>query len=547
MTKVPSMKKNVKMLKVWVLSGLLGLTIFIGFNQYTFPEATVDIKLSKEEIFRRSEEFIKSQGFETEGYDKAIIFDACSPIYLQKTEGLDRTLEILKEKEIPCFSWQVRYFKELEKEGFYVGLDPSDGKVTYFQHALMDDAQGDRLSREEAQKKAEDFLAALGYDLMKYEIKDTSSNELKNRSVHDFEWEKINYKLGEAVLRIFVTIDGSALGNFDAYLSIPEQFERDLIKESTPGMILSFIFGFGLILIFLASIFVLIIQYKHSRVKWQIAFAFGAFLIPLSIIAFFNSLPVFWSDYEDTLSKSVYFGMALASVGVSSLFSGLTIFLFCASGESLARDLKLSRMPLVESIRGKYATIKRVIPTYVVGYSLGFIHLGYLIVFYHIATKFWKVWMPIDPSYTNMLGTSMPFLFPLTVALFAALSEEFMFRMFAIAFFKKYLKHMGAAVLISSALWAFAHSNYPIYPNYVRGIELTIVGVVYSLVYLKFGIETTIISHYVYNATLVGWPLLKADNMYFKISGFLVLILIMLPLLFIPLLARRQSSQRKHA
>ncbi len=535
-------KKKITSTHLWLWAGAIGLAIFIGFNEYTFPEATVDIKLSKKEVLQRADDFLRAQGFKAEGYQKTIIFDACSPVYLQKTQGLERTLELLKE-EVPCFSWEVRYFKELEKEGFYLGLDPSNGKLVYFHHGLMDDASGAHLSQGEAKTRAENFLTVLSYDLSKYEIKDVSTNELKNRTVHNFEWEKLNYKLGEAGLRIFVTIDGDSLGGFSIYLDTPEQFERDLIKESTPGMILSFIFGIALLGIFLASIFILIIQYKHSRVNWRMAFLFGLVLVPLGILSFFNSLPLFWSAYEDTISKNVYFGMAIASAVLGSILGGLAIFLFCASGESLSRDLKLPRMPLVEAIRRKYVTIRRVIPTYTVGYSLAFLHLGYLIVFYHVATRFLKVWMPIDSSYTNMLGTSLPFLFPLTIAVSAALSEEFMFRLFAIAFFKKYLKKIWIAVFISSVLWAFAHSNYPIYPNYIRGIELTIVGIVYSLVYLKYGIEATIISHYVYNAMLVGWPLLKADSLYFKTSGILVLLLVFLPLAFIPFLRRKKSSK----
>ena len=542
MRKVYLKKKKIAGTRLWLWAGALGLSIFIAFNQYTFPEATVDIKLSKKEVAQRADHFVLSQGFKIEDYEKTIIFDACSPVYLQKTQGMERTLELLKE-EVPCFSWEVRYFKELQKEGFYVGLDPSSGKLVYFQHDLMDDAAGVHLSQEEAEIKAENFLAALGYNLTQYGIKDVSTNELKNRTVHNFEWEKLNYKLGEAGLRIFVTIDGDSLGAFNIYLDTPEQFERDLIKESTPGMVLSFIFGIALLGIFLASIFVLIIQYKHSRVNWRIAFLFGAVLVPLGILSFFNSLPLFWSAYEDTISKNVYFGMALASAILGSVFGGLAIFLFCASGESLSRDLKLPRMPLIEAVLRKYVTVKRVLPTYTVGYSLAFVHLGYLIVFYHAATKFFNVWMPIDSSYTNMMGTSMPFLFPLTIAISAALSEEFMFRLFSIAFFKKYFKKIWIGVLISSVLWAFAHSNYPIYPNYMRGIELTIVGIVYSLVYLKYGIETTIISHYVYNATLVGWPLLKADSLYFKTSGMLVLLLVFLPLAFIPFLRRKKSPK----
>ena len=187
----------------------------------------------------------------------------------------------------------------------------------------------------------------------------------------------------------------------------------------------------------------------------------------------------------------------------------------------------------------------KIAPIYIVGYSLGFLFLGYVTLFYLVGTKFFKIWMPISHSYSDMLGTLMPFLYPLTFAATAAISEEFIFRLFAISFFKKYLKVTWLAVLIPSILWAFAHSSYPVYPNYVRGIELTMVGVVFSLVYLKYGIECTMIAHYVIDAFLVGWPLKSSDNFYFKSSGIVVLTLTVLPLFFIPYLSTRKNNTFK--
>ena len=219
------------------------------------------------------------------------------------------------------------------------------------------------------------------------------------------------------------------------------------------------------------------------------------------------------------------------------------IFLFGSSGESLSREVLKIDMPLLSALKTKHMDKGKITSTFVVGYSLAFIFLGYISLFYLLGTKFFNIWMPPEAGYSNILGTSMPFLFPLTVAAGAAISEEFMFRLFAISFFKKYMKWTWLGVLIPALIWAFAHSNYPVFPVYVRGIELTIAGIIFGIVFLKYGLETVLITHFIIDAALVGLPLIKSHNAYFMISGFVVLGIVFLP---VPLMLMISSIKKKN-
>ena len=152
-----------------------------------------------------------------------------------------------------------------------------------------------------------------------------------------------------------------------------------------------------------------------------------------------------------------------------------------------------------------------------------------MVLFYFAAVKLLGVEVPIDFSYPPLLGTTMPCLFPLTIAATAAILEEFVFRMFAITFFKKIFKSTWLAVLLPAVLWAMGHTDSLISPPYSRAVELTVVGVVLGYVYLKYGIETTILAHYVYNAMVAGWPLLNSGNGYYKVSALIIILLAFLP------------------
>ena len=123
----------------------------------------------------------------------------------------------------------------------------------------------------------------------------------------------------------------------------------------------------------------------------------------------------------------------------------------------------------------------------------------------------------------------MPFLFPLTVGMLAAVSEEFLFRFFAIPLTKKYTKSMSVAILLPAIIWALGHSSYTVFPVYVRAVELTIAGVIFGYMFVKYDILTVLIAHYVIDAVLVGMPLLMSSNMYYFGSGVIVVALMLIP------------------
>ena len=69
----------------------------------------------------------------------------------------------------------------------------------------------------------------------------------------------------------------------------------------------------------------------------------------------------------------------------------------------------------------------------VIGICLAAAHIGYITVFYIISRKL-GAWAPQDLNYENVVSTSLPWVYPLTIGIYAATSEEFLFRLFAIPY-----------------------------------------------------------------------------------------------------------------
>jgi hypothetical protein len=141
------------------------------------------------------------------------------------------------------------------------------------------------------------------------------------------------------------------------------------------------------------------------------------------------------------------------------------------------------------------------------GYPLAFVLLGVQGILYWIGERLLGVWSVNDPSFSTF-NTLVPALFPLT-AWVAAISEEAIYRVFGIAFFRKLFRNTAVAAALSSVLWAVAHIGYPIFPAYTRLVEVTILGFLFSWVYLRYGFAAAVFTHAIFDSILMALSLMS--------------------------------------
>lgn len=139
-------------------------------------------------------------------------------------------------------------------------------------------------------------------------------------------------------------------------------------------------------------------------------------------------------------------------------------------------------------------------------YLWALILLGAQSVIFFVLGHTIGTWSTTDATQSayNML---YPILFPL-LAWVAGIGEEAVYRLFGIPMLKKIFRSTFVASLISSMIWAFGHSLYPIYPVYSRPIELTIVGLLFSFVFLRYGYITAMFTHVIFNSILMSLSLM---------------------------------------
>jgi membrane protease YdiL (CAAX protease family) len=227
---------------------------------------------------------------------------------------------------------------------------------------------------------------------------------------------------------------------------------------------------------------------------------------------------------------------ALLSIG-----QALLVTIAFAPGEALYRNdfPKFLRLGALRRLPALHS--KEFFRSCVIGISLAAVHIGYVVVFY-LAGKRFGVWAPQDVNYDQEASSIVPWLAPLVIGLYAAASEEFLFRMFAIPFLRRITKSRILAVVLPAFMWSFLHANYPQEPAYIRGIEIGIIGIVAGLVMLRWGILATLVWHYTIDATLGSLLLIRSANPYFRISGALVAGAAFIPILYAGVMYLRRGG-----
>lgn len=158
------------------------------------------------------------------------------------------------------------------------------------------------------------------------------------------------------------------------------------------------------------------------------------------------------------------------------------------------------------------------------GYLIALFMFGVQQVLFVLAGVTFNAFAVSDPSQSiyNMLW---PAALPLA-AWIAAIMEEAVYRLFGIMLFKKWFKRNFIAILIPNLIWALGHTAYTIYPSYTRLIEVTILGFIFSIAFLRYGFITALFAHACFDSLLMGISLMVGfpDSTHVLIGLFYILL-----------------------
>ena len=522
------------------LVAVAGAVVFIAFYDSAFPAAAIDLQLSRGEIRELADAYVRGLGVDPDTFESTLTFqvDAGPATFLQRVVGLEETTRMARE-ELALWNWRVRWFRSGEKEEFVLRLTPS-GRPLRFRHAIPEAAAGDSIGQDSARVIAAAFVTnRLGIELESWRLDDQSTRARDKRVDHSFTWELIGSEIewrpddpeaGTASRRLTVGVQGSEVGEFSQFLKVPETFQREQTSEESLGGLLALVSIGLLVVLVIAALVVAIVLYKKDQVRWRPGFYAGAVVTAVVLLSSLLSFPLFKDLYNTNIPFAIFVAVAVIGSVLGGVIFGLAIWVCTAAGESLASESFGGGLgALSDWFAGRWFTRRAAAET-LRGYAVGLGFLGYITLFYILGTRYLGVWLPADSPHSDLLSMYLPWLVPLLISIQAALSEEILFRFFGISFLKRYVKYTFIALLIPAMVWAFGHSTYPIYPVYVRGIELTIAGFIFGWIFLRYGLVTMLVAHYAIDAILLAMPLLLAAGGTYRVYGLVAMAFAALPL-----------------
>ncbi|MGG6310138.1 CPBP family intramembrane glutamic endopeptidase [Paenibacillus macerans] len=305
------------------------------------------------------------------------------------------------------------------------------------------------------------------------------------------------YQVGEAQAQIVFGFEYGAVSSLESYFTVPESHTDYVDGQTTIANWLTFA-GYALftfVLGILAIVYSALMR-AHTSFKRGIFLASAYFI--LSTIGTINMLPVFQKDGIEP--GVLIFGFIIQ--GLLTLFLAASVYFSLVGGDGLWRKNGINLWARArEEGYGRH-----VLTSMADGYAWALILLGVQSVLFFILEHTIHTWSTTDATQSpyNMV---FPALFPL-LAWVAGIGEEAVYRLFGIPMLKKMFRSTFVASLLSTLIWAFGHTLYPIYPVISRPIELTFIGLLFSFVFLRYGFVAVVFSHVIFDSILMALSLM---------------------------------------
>jgi len=484
-----------------------------------FPEASIDFRVSRDDAQGIAARFLADRGYHLEGYRRASSFtyDDNAKTFLEREAGLEQANRLMSTR-IRMWRWSHRWFRPQQKEEFRASITPA-GELAGFTHLLAEDAARPEASAAQARTLAEDFLRArMRRAPATLEFVEGSDVTRPHRVDRVFTWKERDFSLHDATYRLEVTLLGNEVGGYREYLKVPEQWTRDYERLRSRNEFAQTIDTAVLLLLLLGMIVVIVMRIRRQDIRWRRAAAVGAVGMVLAFCASLNQFPLQEFGYPTTDSYSSFAAHQLLEALLTAVGAGGLLFVLTAGAEPLYRQAYPGQMSLGQLFRPRGMRTRRFFLGAVLGITLAGVFVAYQTGFYILAYRF-GAWSPADVPYDDLLNTRFPWLYVLFGGFLPAVSEEFLFRMFAIPFLRKIGRSLAVAVVLAGFIWGFGHAGYPQQPFFIRGVEVGIGGIALGLIMLRWGILPTLVWHYSVDAMYGAMLLVRSHSLYFKFSG----------------------------
>jgi hypothetical protein len=507
------LKANYKVLGVL---GAIGLLLFMIVQ--VFPSTASDTLeqqskelISKEQARTSAIQYAQSQLqlHIISSPDSLVTYQSHSDLYgyLSKEKLINKYNETFENK-YPYDVYRVTLEESDSNGTFNIDVHMNTGKVVAFAKEKDQNKPVEVAMNPKNQSTiAEQLLDQLGYNPSKLHMIKTGNSQLT--------YSDSNTMIGNAVLQFKFTFGSEQLISYQPSFEVPKEHLSYVKSETTKALWMTFL-GYGLLTLVLGILAIVYSVLTRSHTSFARGIFLSSFYFIVSMLSTLNMLPAL--EAEGMTGVSLTFVLIIQ--GVITLFMTALLYFSLIGGDGLWRkEAGLNPWPRwKESGYGQY-----VLHSMLIGYLCAFILLGVQSIIYFTLDLTIHSWSTTDAS-QSPINMIYPWMLPL-LAWVAGISEEAVYRLFGIKMMKKLVKNTFVACLIPSIIWAFGHTLYPIYPVISRPIELVVIGMLFSLIFLRYGYIAVMFSHVVFNSILMGFSLFTLGDTNNMIAGVISMIM----------------------
>jgi len=524
---------------------------------WLYPHATpiiaLEPSLTRDAALSRADSFFQAHALAPTKARTAVQFesdDSLRTFVELAGGGLDSLNALLRGDDVAPFTWSVRAFVPGNPRGAWVTFAP-DGRIIGFERKLAETDKRPPVTADSGRRLAEQVLDRWideRGDRWKLVAVSYETKQASGRVDRTYTFERKDRRIGGAPIRAEAVIAGDTPTRLRPFVEIPQSFQRRYADMRAWNQLLALLAGLSLVGITIAGAVALVRYGRQRQVRWREPLLVGSAIGGLILVAALNEMPGSWYSYNTAVSPATFMAMqvifALVGGGATAVLIGFTL----AAAEAATRHAFPDHLDWWKLWR--YRGTREVASLVGGGYVVAALALAYVAAFYLATRTLLGWWAPAELlDNPNQIASPLPWVSGIAVSAQAAVWEEALSRALPLSLLAVWAGRrptrrwwMAAGVVGSALIFGFAHSSYPSWPPYSRGLEIFLDACFWAFLFLRFGLLVTVVAHFTYDAVLFGLFAAAGDAAEYRISAAITVLAMLAPALSVLWRVARQRG-----
>jgi membrane protease YdiL (CAAX protease family) len=195
-------------------------------------------------------------------------FDSVAATYIVRHGLHGPALIDVFQHRVEAGTWTVRFFTPLQKDEYFVEVDPRTTRAIGY-HRYQDERNpGPRLEQAAAQAIATNAFAIYGHDPKAFDLKEALAFQQPNRRDWLFHFQERAPIVADAVRRITVRVAGDEVTQFTTTVKVPDEVYREAQTQTILNLVLQLLRAAGIITLLSLVVTGFVFAMRHGSIPW---------------------------------------------------------------------------------------------------------------------------------------------------------------------------------------------------------------------------------------------------------------------------------------